>query len=107
MGTMLKNTTGGALLAAFLLILLSTGCVGPSRFGPVEELLAQDVGRLTYEEAVDRWGQPNSVDRGPRLFTAYWIRKRAVNMLTERLYLTFDNQAQVLRSYRYQQQPFE
>jgi hypothetical protein len=98
-----------ALLKASLLLalaLLVTACAGPSRFGNIEQTLAQEVGRMTYEEALDRWGEPSTLDRGARLFTAFWQRQRGAGFVTERLYLTFDNQAQVLRSYRYTSQPF-
>jgi hypothetical protein len=94
-------------LLAFLLALAATGCAGPSRFGNIEQTLSQEVGRMTYEEALDRWGEPTSLDKGAKLFTAFWQRQRSSGFVTERLYLTFDNQSQVMRSYRYYSKPFE
>lgn len=95
-----------SLSLTLLLVLLAAGCGGASRFGNIEATLAQEVGRMTYEEAQDRWGEPTSLDRGPTLFTALWERQRSSGIVTERLYLTFDNQAQVMRSYRYYSKPF-
>ncbi|MFH1035827.1 MAG: hypothetical protein V1806_15075 [Pseudomonadota bacterium] len=94
------------LALALTLALLLTGCAGPSRFGDIEQTLAQEVGVMTYEEALDRWGEPASVDRGATLFTALWQRQRSAGIVTERLYLTFDNNGQVMRSYRYISKPF-
>ena len=56
---------------------------------------------------MDRWGRPDSVDKGPQLFTAFWQRKRSAGLIVERLYLTFDQRTQVLKAYRYNQQAFE
>lgn len=95
------------LSAAGLLALTLAGCAGPSRFGNIENILAMEVGRMTYDEALDRWGEPTSVDNGDRLFTALWERHRSSGFVTERLYLTFDNASQVMRSYRYYSKPFE
>ncbi len=89
------------------LLVLAAGCVGPSRFGDVEQGLDQELGQLTYEEAQDRWGEPLSLDKGETLFTAFWEKKRSSGLITERLYLTFDNAKQVLRAYRYSQKPLE
>ncbi|MCA1988800.1 MAG: hypothetical protein LDL07_06585 [Desulfarculus sp.] len=96
----------GLLMAACLLA-LAAGCVGPSRFGDVEQGLDHELGQLTYQDALDRWGEPISVDRGEQLFTAFWEKKRGSGLITERLYLTFDNAKQVLRAYRYSQKPLE
>jgi hypothetical protein len=95
------------LVAAICLLTLAAGCVGPSRFGDVEQGLDQELGRLTYQDALDRWGEPISVDRGEQLFTAFWEKKRSAGLITERLHLTFDNAKQVLRAYRYSQKPLE
>jgi len=59
------------------------------------------------QDAVDRWGEPASLDRGQELFTAYWEKKRSSGLITERLYLTFDNGKKLLRAYRYSQKPLE
>lgn len=90
-----------------LLMALAAGCVGPSRFGDVEKGLEADLGKLSYEDAVDRWGEPASQDRGDQLFTAFWEKKRSSGLITERLYLTFDNEKKLLRAYRYSQKPLE
>ncbi len=103
---MSKTLLKTSLLLTMLLGLVAAGCAGPSRFGNIEQTLAQEVGRMTYEEALDRWGEPTSLDKGGQLFTALWERQRSAGMVTERLYLTFDNQAQVMRSYRYYSKPF-
>lgn len=91
--------------ASLFLALLLAACAGPSKFGRVEETLSQDVGVLTYDQAVDRWGPPTALDRGQSHFTAYWLKPATI--ADEKLWLTFDNQRQVLRSYRYLQRPFE
>lgn len=95
------------LLLAICLLALVAGCVGPSRFGDMEKGLDQDLGQMTYQEAMDRWGEPLGVDKGEALFTAFWEKKRSSGLITERLYLTFDNAKQVLRAYRYSQKPLE
>lgn len=94
-------------LALLLATLALAACAGPSRFGNVEETLAQDVGRMTYEEALDRWGEPTTLSQGGQLFTAMWERKRTAGTVTERMYLTFDNDSKVMHSYRYISKPFE
>lgn len=95
------------ILALAATLALTAGCVGPSRFGDMEKGLDADLGRMTYEDALDRWGEPASVDRGPQLFTAFWEKKRSSGLITERLYLTFDNAKQLLKAYRYSQKPLE
>ena len=95
------------ILALALPLALAAGCVGPSRFGDVEKGLESDLGQMSYDEATDRWGEPASVDRGPELFTAFWEKKRSSGLITERLYLTFDNEKKLLRAYRYSQKPLE
>ncbi|MBI5522553.1 MAG: hypothetical protein HY910_07995 [Desulfarculus sp.] len=95
------------LLLALLLAVVVLGCAGPSRFGNIEQILAMEVGRMTYEQALDRWGEPTSLDKGDRLFTALWERQRSGGLVTERVFLTFDNRNQVMRSYRYYSKPFE
>lgn len=94
-------------ILAVCLLALAAGCVGPSRFGDMERGLDQELGQLTYQDALERWGEPASVDRGETLFTAFWEKKRSSGLITERLYLTFDNAKQVLRAYRYSQKPLE
>jgi hypothetical protein len=97
-----------AIIAALaLLAALAAACGGASSFGPVEENLHQEVGVLTYDEAVDRWGPPTSLSHGDKLFTAYWLKERSGGIVKERLYLTFDNDKKILRSYRYTSKPFE
>lgn len=95
------------LVLVICLLALAAGCVGPSRFGDVEQGLDQELGQMTYQEALDRWGDPLSLDKGETLFTAFWEKKRSSGLITERLYLTFDNAQQVLRAYRYSQKPLE
>ncbi|MFZ5585701.1 MAG: hypothetical protein ACOZHQ_07225 [Thermodesulfobacteriota bacterium] len=95
------------ILFLALVLALAAGCVGPSRFGDVEKGLEADLGKLSYEDAVDRWGEPASLDRGDQLFTAFWEKKRSSGLITERLYLTFDNAKKLLRAYRYSQKPLE
>ena len=94
-----------AALAA--LALLAASCGGVSRFGAVENNLSKDVGVLTYDEAVDRWGKPTSLSPGDSMFTAYWLKERSGGIVKERLYLTFDNEKKVMRAYRYTSKPFE
>ena len=96
-----------SLLWVLMLTAVAWGCAGPSRFGNIEQILAMEVGRMTYEQALDRWGEPTSLDRGDKLFTALWERQRSAGFVTERVFLTFDNQHQVMRSYRYYSKPFE
>jgi hypothetical protein len=91
------------LFAACLL----AGCGGASRFGNVEQELAEYAGKMTMEDAVDRWGEPTSVSEGELLTVAYWERKRSSGMVTERLYLTFDNNTKKLKAYRYYEKPFD
>jgi len=97
-----------AIIAALAaLALLAAACGGASRFGAVEKNLNQEVGVLTYDEAVDRWGRPTSVSPGEAMFTAYWLKERSGGIIKERLYLTFDNEKKILRAYRYTSKPFE
>lgn len=103
----IKMARRRASILLILLLTLCAGCVGPSRFGDMEKGLDADLGQMTYEDAVDRWGEPASLDRGPELFTAFWEKKRSSGLITERLYLTFDNGKKLLRAYRYSQKPLE
>lgn len=97
-----------AIIAALAgLALLAAACGGASRFGAVEKNLNQEVGVLTYDEAVDRWGKPTSTLPGEKMFTAYWLKERSGGIAKERLYLTFDNEKKILRAYRYTSKPFE
>ncbi|MBU1157254.1 MAG: hypothetical protein KKH66_10225 [Proteobacteria bacterium] len=97
-----------AIIAVLLgLALLAASCGGMSSFGAVENNLSQEVGVLTYAEAVDRWGKPTSTSPGESMFTAYWLKERSGGIVKERLYLTFDNEKKVLRAYRYTSKPFE
>ena len=89
------------------LALVAAACGGASSFGAVEENLSKEVGVLTYDEALDRWGQPTSLSPGAAMFTAYWLKERSGGIVKERLYLTFDNEKKVLRAYRYTSKPFE
>ena len=97
-------------LAIAVLILglsLLASCAQPSRFGAVETSLNDDIGKLTYPEAVTRWGKPTSLSEGKEYFTAYWFKERSAGLIKERLYLTFDNQKQILRAFRYTSKPFD
>lgn len=97
--------TASALL--ILALLLTTACIGISRFGLVEQTLQSEIGVLSYDEAVARWGQPNSVSHDKAMFTAYWSKERSYGWVTDRLWLTFDNEKKLLRAYRYTSKPFE
>lgn len=97
----------GIITALAVAALLAAACGGASRFGAVEKNLSQEVGVLTYPEAVDRWGKPTSVSPGEKMFTAYWLKERSSGIIKERLYLTFDNEKKILRAYRYTSKPFE
>lgn len=92
--------------ALAVLALLASACGGASRFGAVENNLSQEVGVLTYAEAVDRWGPPTSTSPGQSMFTAFWLKERSGGIIKERLYLTFDNEKKILRAYRYTSKPF-
>ena len=97
-----------AIVAILCLALaLTASCAGVGSFGAVEEGLSKDVGVLTYDEAVDRWGKPTSTSPGEKMFTAYWLKERSGGLVKERLYLTFDNEKKILRAYRYTSKPFE
>ncbi len=96
------------LVAAGLLgACLLAGCASASRFGNVEQELAEYVGKITLDDAIDRYGEPTSVSEGELLTVAYWERKRSGGMVTERLYLTFDNHTKKLKVYRYNEKAFE
>ena len=73
----------------------------------METTLNNEIGKLTYEEAVIRWGQPASKSEGKEYFTAYWLKERSAGLVKERLYLTFDNEKKILRAFRYTSKPFE
>lgn len=102
-GWVLRGLAGACLMLACLL----AGCSGPSRFGNVEQELAEYAGKMTLEDAIDRWGEPTSLSEGELLTVAYWERKRSGGMVTERLYLTFDNNTKKLKAYRYNEKPFD
>ena len=91
------------LVAACLL----AGCTDASRFGTVEQELAECAGKITLEDAIDRWGEPSSISEGDLLTLAYWEHKRSSGLVTERLYLTFDNNTKTLKVYRYYEKTFE
>ncbi|RJX28243.1 MAG: hypothetical protein C4525_16925 [Desulfarculus sp.] len=91
------------ILALFLL----AACAGVSRFGAVEESLQSEIGVLSYDEAVARWGQPSTVSQGKTMFTAYWLKERSRGWVKDRLWLTFDNEKKLLRAFRYTSKPFE
>lgn len=96
----------------FLLVLLLAlgmlgGCASPSQFGNVEQELVTATGIMTLEEALDRWGAPNSLDEGEFLTVAFWERKKKSGFVVERMYLTFDNKTQKLKAYRYYEKAFE
>lgn len=95
-----------ALVLVFCLALLA-GCATTSRFGDVENELAAAAGVMTLEEAIDRWGQPTTIDRGELLTVAYWEAKKQSGFAVERLYLTFDNGTKKMKAYRYQRKPFD
>ncbi|MCF8032701.1 MAG: hypothetical protein K9K66_06960 [Desulfarculaceae bacterium] len=95
-------------ISALLLgLLLAMACNTASHFGDIEQGLSQDVGVLTFSQAVERWGQPTSVDHGDKLFTAFWLKEKTGGVVKERLWLTFDNEQKKLRAYRYTSKPFE
>lgn len=73
----------------------------------METTLNNEIGRLTYPEALTRWGQPTSRSAGKEYFTAYWLKERSAGLIKERLYLTFDNEKKILRAFRYTSKPFE
>ena len=100
-------TRWAVIFGLLLSLLLVAACGGPSRFGAVEQSLSNEIGVLTYDQAVQRWGQPTSISRGKRLFTAYWLKERSGGIVKERLWLTFYNDSQTLRSYRYTSKPFD
>lgn len=93
------------LIVVLLCLALLAACAGPGKFGQVEETLSQAAGKMTYAQAVERWGQPTALDRGETHFTAYWLKPGT--FVDEKLFLTFDNRREILRSYRYLQNPFE
>jgi len=96
-----------APIAAVLLgLLLLAACESASHFGAVEQELAKDVGVLTFDDAIERWGKPTSVSKGDKLFTAFWLKEKTGGIVKERLWLTFDNAEQKLRAYRYTSKPF-
>ena len=97
-----------ALAGILLLALLAlAACDTASHFGAVETELAKDVGVLTYNQAVERWGPATRVSQGAGQFTAYWQKERAGGVVTERLWLTFDQRTKRLRAYRYTSKPFD
>ncbi len=95
------------VLMLLLGLLLITACNSASHFGAVEKELAKDVGVLTFDDAVQRWGKPTSVSKGDKLFTAFWLKEKTGGIVKERLWLTFDNTEEKLRAYRYTSKPFE
>ncbi|MCB2228485.1 MAG: hypothetical protein KQH53_17525 [Desulfarculaceae bacterium] len=97
----------GIASALLFCLLLASACNTASHFGNVDQELAKDVGVLTYDQAVARWGQPTSVDHADKRFTAYWLKEKTAGVVKERLWLTFDNAEQKLRAYRYTSKPFE
>ena len=100
--------TRAALTSALLFcLLLMTACNQASHFGNVDQELAKDVGVLTFDQAVARWGAPTSVTHEDQRFTAYWLKEKSAGVVKERLWLTFDNAEQKLRAYRYTSKPFE
>jgi hypothetical protein len=78
----LKVTLIGSLLILSLGYLL--GCASSS----TRTRLEQDAGRLTYDEALTRWGTPKAVRQGDEVFEAVW-RSERVRWWTNQSVLVF------------------
>ncbi len=114
------------LAAALVLCLLGSGCAAGSAYsqalGNLHQQLDSAKGKLSYPDAVERWGRPSRIDQRDASFTVVWEEHRpgmpsplvdySSNSAASapawvftpkgwRLMLVFDKETELLRSWKY------
>ncbi len=94
----------------FLLVILFTACAS-SGHKMLTDFLEKGIDTLTYDEAVERWHEPEKITQGKETFTAVWVDEdyylidtpgsafRAPTLTGRLTILTFDNKTKKLEKY--------
>lgn len=80
------------------ILLIAAGC--GLTFQEMSAELKAGMGKMTYAEAKEKWGEPTEERETQDGLLATWIMPRSAGLIQEELYLTFDKQNQKLRAYR-------
>ena len=92
------------ILASLAILALLAGCA-PSGFDELQQTLDQGVGKLTYAQAEEKWGEPLEVMKESGKFTPHWQWLTNSGFAQSNLYITFDNNQELMRSFRYESKP--
>ena len=86
-------------LLPLLLAVLATGCAGPN-FAEMSTLLKEGMGKMTLEQAKQKWGEPAEETSEDGETKARWSITSVGGAVLEEMFLTFDGQNRKLRAYR-------
>ncbi|MBI5587323.1 MAG: hypothetical protein HY889_03040 [Deltaproteobacteria bacterium] len=72
------------MILLVIAILMFSGCAGQydSHREEFQQSLENSVGKMAYDEALLKWGAPNSVTQGDKIFIARWGKQEKERVTT-------------------------
>lgn len=91
------------LLLLLLLLTLTMGC--GITYDVSTKDLEDGLGKMTFEQAKAKWGEPTKVATEGGMISAFWDKSSHDGFIPQELYLKFSENDKVMREYRFVYMP--